>query len=235
MTTEARTAIQPLPFADFMQYFKREFELGEHVTILGHTGSGKTSLAFPVLSLRKYVIMLATKQKDPLLTKAKDWGFHVVRDGRYDPRIFPRTIVWPPIEKRSDIPMQQWTIYSVLDRIYSKSKGSTTLYIDEVSYVAERLKLKAILADLWQQGRSNDTSMVAATQRPYYIPQEAYQSATHIFMAREIEKRNLDRLKEISGGVDKELLKYTLQTIPKHDFIYANTRDGVMFRINVRK
>lgn len=226
---------EPIPiigFNEWRDYFAKTWRQGEHVTILGHTGSGKTTVAFEILPIRQYVLLIASKPKDKLLTLGRDMGYHLTRTWPIDHRIFPRNILWPSISRMEDIRTQQATIGKCLHDVYTS--GGWTIYLDEVRYLSETLKLRKMLEIMWLQGRSNDISIVATSQRPRWIPLEAYQSADHLFMFRESDMSNLVRLKEI-GGVDRERLAHELQRIPKHDCIYVNTRDSGMYRFNVRK
>jgi hypothetical protein len=225
----------PIPtvaFADWKRYFASTWKQGEHVTILGHTGSGKTTIAFEILPIRQYVLLIASKPKDRLITEGRENGYHFARTWPIDFRIFPRNILWPKIERIEDLRGQQAVIGKCLHDVYTS--GGWTLYLDEVRYLSQTLKLQKLLEVMWLQGRSNDISIVATSQRPRWIPLEAYQSADHLFMFRESDMSNLVRLKEI-GGVDRDRLAYELQRIPKHDCIYVNTRDAAMYRFNVRR
>jgi hypothetical protein len=233
----SRTAAksEPTPtigFGEFMTYFRTSWNQGEHVTILGHTGSGKTTVAFEVLPIRQFVLMLATKPKDKLITASKEQGYHFAKEWPIDFRLYPKNVLWPKIARIEDIRTQQAVFGQCLHDVYSS--GGWCLYMDEVRYLTETLKLKKLLEIMWLQGRSNDISIVATSQRPAWIPLEAYQSADHLFMFRESDMRNLQRLREI-GGVDRDRLAYDLQRIPKHDCIYVNTRDAEMYRFNVRR
>jgi len=226
---------EPIPtvsFDEWRSYFARKWNQGEHVTILGHTGSGKTTVAFEILPIRRFVLALASKPRDRLIDTAKTNGFHVAKEWPIDFRLYPYNVLWPKIAKVEDLRTQQAVFGRCLHDVYRV--GGWTLYMDEVRYLGETLRLRKLLELLWLQGRSNDISIVATSQRPAWIPLEAYQSADHLFMFRESDMRNLQRLREI-GGVDRDRLAYDLQRIPKHDCIYVNSRDGEMYRFNVRK
>jgi hypothetical protein len=231
-TAKRSEEIPTVTFGDFMTYFASSWNQGEHVTILGHTGSGKTTVAFEILPIRQFVLMLATKPKDKLITASKKEGYHFAKSWPIDFYLYPRNVLWPSIAKIEDIRTQQQVFGQCLHDVYSS--GGWTLYMDEVRYISETLKLKKLLEIMWLQGRSNEITIVATSQRPAWIPLEAYQSADHLFMFRESDMRNLQRLREI-GGVDRDRLAYDLQRIPKHDCIYVNTRDAEMFRFNVRR
>lgn len=226
------TPIETISFDEWRNYFAKTWRQGEHVTILGHTGSGKTTVAFEILPIRQYVLLIASKPKDRLLSLGREQGYNLTRQWPIDFRIYPRNILWPKIERMEDIRSQQAVIGKCLHDVYTS--GGWTLYLDEVRYLSQTLKLQKLLETLWLQGRSNNISIVATSQRPRWIPLEAYQSADHLFMFRESDMSNLVRLKEI-GGVDRERLAFDLQRIPKHDCIYVNTRDSAMYRFNVRR
>jgi hypothetical protein len=225
-------AIPTVGFRDFLAYFAGTWRQGEHVTLLGHTGSGKTTVAFEILPIRSYVLVMATKPKDKLIDASKEIGFAIKRQWPYDYRLFPHSVLWPDIETVADIPNQRSTFGRCLRDVYNV--GGFCLYMDEVRYLSQTLGLQRLLEVIWLQGRSNNISLVATSQRPAWIPLEAYQSADHLFMFRESDMRNLQRLREI-GGLDRDRLAYDLQRIPKHDCIYVNTRDASMFRFNVRR
>jgi hypothetical protein len=231
-TAARATPIQTISFDEWKEYFARTWAQGEHVTILGHTGSGKTTVAYEILPIRKYVLILASKPKDRLITESKDKGYHFSKEWPIDFHLHPRNVLWPKIARVEDLRTQQQVFGRCLHDVYDK--GSWTLYMDEVRYLSETLRLRKLLELLWLQGRSNNISIVATSQRPAWIPLEAYQSASHLFMFRESDMRNLQRLREI-GGVDRDRLAYDLQRIPKHDCIYVNSRDGEMYRFNVRR
>ncbi len=95
-------------------YLGREFRQGDHVAIIGPTGSGKTHIALEIADLRTYVIGVACKPRDPLIEDARRHGYKIMgldemfaKDGRVQieyvdgrPR-FPRIIFWPRRRLRS--------------------------------------------------------------------------------------------------------------------------------------
>jgi hypothetical protein len=231
-TAERSNPIATIGFDEWRNYFARTWQQGEHVTILGHTGSGKTTVAYEILPIRDYVLILASKPKDKLISLSKGEGYHFAKEWPIDFSLYPRNVLWPKVARVEDLRTQQAVFGRCLHDVYSG--GGWCLYMDEVRYLSETLRLRKLLELLWLQGRSNEISLVATSQRPAWIPLEAYQSASHLFMFRESDMRNLQRLREI-GGVDRDRLAYDLQRIPKHDCIYVNSRDGEMYRFNVRR
>lgn len=221
--------VQRLSWADFLTSLR--WRQGEHVSLIGPTGGGKTTCAKMLLPIRQYVCVLATKPKDELLTSFKRDGYTIVND--WPPADFvKRAVFWPSVKRLRDNYNQADAIYHCLDTVYQS--GGWCLYADEIRYLTQTLKLKQELEIMWLQGRSLGVSLVASTQRPAWVPLEMYSQATHLFLWRDTDKRNLNRLGEI-GGVDTDLVSYEVARLPKHDMLYVNTRDGTLAITNTHK
>jgi hypothetical protein len=86
---------------------------------------------------------------------------------------------------------------------------------------------------LWLQGRSEKTTVIANTQRPRYIPLEAYDQATHLFMWQDPDRNNIARVSEMAG-LNTDQVFAVLPGLPKHDILYINTVTGDIFVTNTR-
>lgn len=207
--------------------FSRSFRWnpGEHVTTIGHTGSGKSHLLRALLAQRRYVVVLGTKPKDPTLDGFVSDGF--TRISRWPPPgDVSRVLLWPRIRERADLAGLGPTFRNALDDIFIE--GSWTVYVDELHYAESRLGLGDQLTDLWEQGRSLGVSVVAATQRPANVSLLAYSQATHVFLYRSTDDRDLSRLAELGGGHDKRELRDVVRHLPRFAFAYINTRTGAL-------
>lgn len=213
------------PWPNFLQDF--DWQQGEHITIIGHTGSGKTKLATELLERRDYPLILACKPKDPIIKELKGKDYRVTRNWPMKHRFwrgFPnRVVLWPPAEKMSSRKRQEEIFKRAFEDAYHR--GGYCLYADEIRYLTDTLDLKEECETIWLQGRTLNLSFVAATQRPTWIPLEAFSQATHLFLFRESDARNIQRLGEI-GGVNTREVKETVGNLPKYHFLYVNTRDG---------
>jgi len=198
---------------------------GEHVTLIGPTGQGKTTLAIELLPVRKWVVMFATKPKDRTLDGLRREGWYVTAEWPA-PALERRVILWPPAAKLDSRRDQVAAFGEALEAIYRT--GAWCIYADELAYLTDELRLEPELRMMWQQGRSLGISLVAGFQRPANVPLLAYSQATHLFLWRTNDGRDLKRLQEVSGVVDLRTMLATVQSLDRHEALYVNTRTGAM-------
>lgn len=221
-------------WSEFLASF--EWRQGEHVTILGTTGGGKTTIAKAILPMRDYRVIFASKPKDPLITAARKEGYEIVRQWPPHPHV-KRCVFWPKIERMSDATEQRLAFYRALYSIYES--GGWAIAMDEAAYLARTLNLGHVLKFLYEQARSLNISIVTLSQRPKEIPLLAYSCATHLFLLRENDAVNVKRLSEISG-VNSATVKQIVQTLPRSPgkgghFLYVNAATGEMRISKVEK
>ena len=198
---------------------------------MGPTGAGKTTLALAIINRRTYQLVVATKPQDPLISELTgDLGYKLVREWPPPPPQevpeFRRVCYWPPIERVEDVANQKVAIGNMLQSLYVT--GGWTVYLDEVRYVTQYLKLAPAVELLWQQGRSLNLSIMAATQRPRHIPLSAYSQATHLFLWRDNDEENIRRLSGL-GAADKVTVQFAVMNLAKHEVLYVNTRTGELY------
>ncbi len=218
--------VPALAWPDFLDVF--DWQQGEHVTLLGPTGTGKTTLAVQLLHRRQYVVALGTKPKDKTFDHLRSSeGFKVVDELPKHVRRPVRLIVWPKVKNlaRATKTKVAAVLRAAMDRAYVS--GGWCIFIDELSYVSNTLHLKPELEDLWDQGRAMDVSVIGTSQRPRHIPLQAYSAATHLFLWHNPDGRDRDRLGELSG-VDTDYVKRIVAALPKHHVLYVSTRTGFM-------
>lgn len=230
------TGGDPLPpfvaWSDFYSDFASRYDQSHHVTLVGSNGSGKTTLARHLILLRRYVAVAATKVRDTSLYRPLEReGFVTVDAFTSDPDQ-PRQIVNPQLEGvgLAARQHQQAVFGEMLSDIWQT--GRWCIFADEVRYLTDNLKLATEMETLWLQGRALDISIVAGTQRPVGIPLEAFSQASHLFLARETDVRNIDRMAEFVAG-DKEIVKYTIPRLPRYEFLYVELTTGRMARTKV--
>jgi energy-coupling factor transporter ATP-binding protein EcfA2 len=215
------TQFDRVEFADLLPAMS--WRQGEHVSIIGPTGYGKTTIAQALLELRTYVAVIATKPVDSTLSKMeKEGGYQRIKEWppKYPPQLMPKVLLWPKFHGSADIAEQSAVIGDALLDIFAK--GRWCIYVDELIYLCKMLGLRLDLELIWQQGRELKISLVGCTQRPAWVPLELYSQATHLFMFRSTDDRDLQRLGGI-GGLDPATNRRTLRNLRKYEALYINT------------
>ena len=223
--------IAPLiPWATFTRGF--DYRQDEHVTIVGPTGRGKTTIALAILERRRYAAIIATKPVDAALSDHLAAAGYPVHDRVPPATIAPRFTIWPTMTGLADIPRQREVIGNALDTMFRQ--GNRAVLVDETHYIAEMLRQQHRLKLWWQQGRSLGLSLIAGFQRPAWVPRDAYSAASHLFLfgtADDTDSRALGGL----GGLNSRDIRYAVEYLAndpdrKHDFVYVGTRSGKVLR-----
>jgi len=214
-----------------------DYKAGQHVTILGPTGCGKTVLSYQLLESacgpQLPAVSLVMKPKDPEVSRwNKALGLRTVRTwppmpSIWRPRKPPGWCLWPrhTFDPDKDDPVLYREFRkAILD---SYKRGNRILFGDEVAGLAGELGLATELKTLWSRGRAMGTGLWAASQRPTHIPLLAYSSAEHLFLFRDPDKRTRERFKEI-GGVDPDIVGQAVYGLSQFECLYIRRRGGAM-------
>lgn len=224
-----------VPYVEWEQFVELfQFNQGEHITLVGGTGSGKTTLARElILPRRDFVVVEATKKKDPSLYSPLQAVGYVLTDDfdPYNPDI-PKVIYKPSISSvgKQGRESQREEFRQELEEIFEA--GNWCVYSDEVAYLTNNLGLDVEMETLWMQGRSLGISMVSATQRPVKIPLIAYE-ANHLFIWRFTDKRNVDTISAFTGS-NINVARQVIPRLAKHEALYINTVTDQIVRTKAR-
>ena len=228
-------------WADF--YARWRWHLGEHVTVIGPTGTGKTTVMRAIMPKRYEaggaVCVVGTKSKDRVLeawqradglTRVKSWpprwpGHWWNRPA--DDEWSRRVMLWPKLSEPDDVYGMREDIRAALREMFTA--GNWTLCADELWYWCAELGLEHELKTWWSQGRSSGLTIVGSTQRPVDIPLLAYSSATHLFLFSDNDEANLARVSGL-GGLPTGEIRRMMRVLPFHQVLYVNTRKRVVLR-----
>ena len=151
------------------------------------------------------------------------------------PQEVDRYLLWPPgagdlsDEGRTK---QRAILRNAFTKIFQGPKGGEPgrwcLCLDEARYVADPayLGLRREVNQILIQGRSIRMALVLNFQRPSWVPPEAYDQASHLFIAGDNDQRNVRRFREI-GGVDGEIVAATVQRLGKYEWAHVDARPGI--------
>jgi energy-coupling factor transporter ATP-binding protein EcfA2 len=209
------------------EYFKWEY--GEHVGLIGQTGLGKTTLLINLLPLHRYVTVFATKPRDSVMQALIDsHGYLKMSKWQsLDPNEFPRRVLWPDATQMKSQDRQREVFEDALERMYRE--GGWTVALDETWYMDNELNLGRAIRTYLLQARSLGISLVAATQRPAWVPREIYTASTHLFIWRVNDETDLKSISGI-GWLSSNIIRDIVANLDVHQVLYINTRTGAMVR-----
>jgi hypothetical protein len=140
---------------------------GEHMTAVGLTGSGKSTLMSQVLGLRRFLLVLRSKADSVKYPVERISRTHApMTDGRLERlEIFPR---------RSRM---AYEFFQALKKVFEM--GGWTTYTDEL-FKLHKLGLQDVYEECYTQLRSNFVSMVGGIQRPVDVTRFAMGESTHL-------------------------------------------------------
>lgn len=224
--------VEFVPWSEFLAGW--DWQQGEHVSCIGPTGTGKTTLIKAILHRRRWVIFLASKPVDenldpvnkrlPGFAKVRSWPPTALQYRR------GRLVLWPRMDRMGDIAEEARIVGDMLEYVYSA--GSWCVAVDELGKVSRDLGQSHRLRLLWQQGRSLGVSIVGATQRPAHVPLELYSQASHLFLWQTSDDVDLKRLQGI-GGMDARTIRDEVRQLGRHEVLYVGVRSRRLARTRV--
>ena len=228
-----------------------EWNRGEHVTILGPTGSGKTFLMTALLDTHPDVVVPSLKPNDetleerlpePRWQRVKHWPPPIVRSDR------PNWVVLRPSHKsmEDEFAHQTRVMRYMFKRIYEgppgadeSERGRWTIAIPDLSIVLDDLKLRDKRPDpadqlslLYKHGRGMGISLVIDAQTTAWLERLALDQPSHFFMFRPRDKDRADRFAEI-GNQDKRAVLAALHSLDTeaHEVLYVPTNGNMIITV----
>jgi hypothetical protein len=227
------------PRIGWQDFIRTEFHwyAGEHVAAIGPTGTGKTFLISHLLPLRRYVAVFGTKPADRMLDSlVKQRGYKLLQAWPSNllpidrANNSPKRVLWPEVRQLNDLDAttkQKLVFEDALWRIFRE--GGWTVALDETSYLVQELGLGRWIKRYLLQARELKISLIAASQRPAWVPLEIYDQSTHLFLWRDNDETNLARIAGFSVH-SGSFIRRVVANLEQYQALYINTRTGQMLR-----
>lgn len=197
----------------------------EHLTLVGVTGSGKTTMALRLMQLRAASVIFATKPKDATLAGLGQEGWRTIRRWSDRSDADRRLILWPRFTRLADSAAQGRAFHDCLETIFA-DEGRWAVLLDDLPYLCDELGLRRAISTLYNQARALDMPLVASAQRPRNVPLVALNQATHLFLFQASDEDDLRRIRGLSARLPKSMILQTIPHLPPHVALYLNTRTG---------
>lgn len=211
---------------------------GRNFTVIGPKGSGKTHISLALAEMFAYILVLATKRVDPLVSELQADGYHVTADltsmpwadsdrARRPVPVNGKVVFWPrgseKMTAHQRISYQAGAMSAAMD--WADKTGGWAVVLDETIWMQDRLRLDAEMDSLWHQGRTAGLSVLANAQRPARVPRLAFSQADYLFMAKFTDKRDLETLRDISSNIPPQIIETALLRLNKdaHEFLFIDT------------
>jgi len=185
---------------------------GEHVSLVGATGSGKSVCAVELCKLigrrrasdgrPSRVTILADKPRDDTLMRLhKRDGWPIIK--KWPPSYGQEhVIVWPRGGTPSEETRRHKAVFQpLLDEIYVE--GGQTVMVDEAAYFEDTppsgLGMRGTMSKFWRAARSNKVTMIAGTQRPTHVSRLMWSEPSWLFIFTVEDQEDLGRVAQLSG------------------------------------
>lgn len=230
-TRSSSSPSEVVPWDALRTDFLEKFEPGQHLAVIGPTGSGKTTFAVNILEaffdLGASEVMLANKGRDPLLRHLESGGWARISawPPNFEERQKRKILLWPPYGRASQAKANAHIFVNALD--YILMEGGWVVYIDEVRYFIEQLGMRSLVDEYWNGARSADITVVAGSQGTTWINKTMIRQESWLIL---FKPRSIDESKEYADAAGDRDVAADLDALGPHEFLMIHTPDGRRYR-----
>lgn len=236
-------------FEDYFEYLP-----GEHVAYIYPTQKGKSHLAWQTLgaAVRQNpgldAVTLMPKALSPSTAAwAKAMNFRETPTWPEEPKLAhlfqPKPaghVVWPRHREDLGAAEDRAQVAAELRKAMHAAfwKGNSIVFADDLHLLAVLMGLNADCEEIWTAGAEGGVGLWGANQKPSgsvgsgSVSSYYYNSASHLFLGRDTDERNVKRFSEIGGGIDpaeiadivKHLRLYRIGKKTISEVLYVDTR-----------
>ena len=225
--------VQVLYWPDFQAMFLGAHKQGEHVAIVGPTGSGKTLVGLEICKMvgsRKAsngrpssVTVLVYKPRDDTLREIlpkEEW---------------PEIKKWPPSfgqehnivwVRSGGVAKQRAVFIPLLDQMYQE--GGQSVYIPEASHFERKppdgLGMGGKMTEFWSAARSNKLTLISDTQRPRFVTRSMWTEPQWTIIFPPDDEDDLIAVAKLSGR-KMDVLR-TVNSLGEHEFLCVRRQRG---------
>lgn len=227
-----------LTYQEWYSLLRKEWKQGQHLTVAGPTESGKSWLAADVLMCRRYVVAISNKKRDKTLERQFIGAKKFKTVTTFPPASYriEKVLFWIKPKTallEDDFPRQRQLIKKAISHCFNV--GSWCEYFDDLFYISNTLGMKKTIQFMYTQVRSNDNTLVACLQRPFWVSIEAISQTKHLLMLHFGDERDVIRIAECYGVSPKLLLELNRKLRPAvkdksgGDFIWLRQGEEPIF------
>jgi len=240
--------------AEFLDHYW-DYRPGEHVSLIYPTQKGKTHLAYQLLqgAMRRNpdldVASLMPKPNSPATARwAKALNLRETAEWPPRKKLFQDDpagyVLWPT--HRKDIPASEnraqvgAVLREGMNRMYWR--GNCICFADDVFVLAVLMGLNPECEQFWTAGGEGGAGLWSANQKPSgtlgsgSVSSFSYNSASHLFLGKDTDDRNVKRFAEIGGGIDPAEVTYLVKNLRLYpiggktisEVLYIDTRGPYM-------
>jgi hypothetical protein len=238
--------VDVVPRKEFLRQFGKDYRAGQHVTMLGPTQRGKTTLC---LQLLKHVIkpelqcvILAGKPpgRDGTMGKAPEY-LNLTTVEEWPPTTYEKLItrvqkkngyLLRPHQTLKDLAKDNANLATqyqraMLDCYAAPPDKPVIIVIDEAHHVQNDLKLKDEYEAPLMRGAPVDAEW-SLIQRGRYMSYLAYDAPEHLFIFYDPDTSNVKRYSEI-GGIDPRRVQFLVENLRTHEIKTGQTISEALY------